>query len=123
MGKNTIIRKILFERANKLEETDPKKSKNAISMVEMIKGNIGFAFLPENESISLVRKEIIDDKTKTSAKAGMIAPSDVIVPSGPTNQDPSQTSFFQALDIPTKISRGQIEIVNDVELIRKGKKK
>merc|ERR1711997_1222994 len=32
------------------------------------------------------------------------------------------TSFFQALDIPTKINRGQVEIVSDVKLITKGEK-
>lgn len=44
------------------------------------------------------------------------------VPAGPTGLDPSQTSFFQALSIPTKIQKGQIEIVSDVPLIKPGDK-
>jgi len=32
------------------------------------------------------------------------------------------TSFFQALNIPTKINKGQIEIVNDVPIIKQGNK-
>jgi len=35
---------------------------------------------------------------------------------------PEKTSFFQALQIPTKISRGTIEILNDVHLIKIGEK-
>merc|ERR1711920_397642 len=35
---------------------------------------------------------------------------------------PTQTAFFQLLDIPTKINRGQVEIVSDVVVIRKGEK-
>jgi large subunit ribosomal protein LP0 len=35
---------------------------------------------------------------------------------------PEKTSFFQALQIPTKIARGTIEILNDVHLIKVGEK-
>jgi large subunit ribosomal protein LP0 len=34
--------------------------------------------------------------------------------------EPTQTSFLQALNIPSKIARGQIEIINDVPLIMTG---
>ena len=47
---------------------------------------------------------------------------DVVVPAGPTGCDPGQTSWFQALNIATKINRGQIEIINDVPLILAGQK-
>ena len=35
---------------------------------------------------------------------------------------PEKTSFFQALQIPTKIARGTIEILNEVHLIKVGDK-
>ena len=35
---------------------------------------------------------------------------------------PEKTSFFQALQITSKITRGTIEIVNDIPLIKKGDK-
>ena len=35
---------------------------------------------------------------------------------------PEKTSFFQALQIPTKISRGTIEILNEVHIIKLGEK-
>jgi len=123
MGKNTIIRKVLTMRAERLDlEGKADASAEVLKMLEMVNGNIGFVFLPRNEDIGKVRDEICSEQVQTAAKAGICAPSDVTVPAGPTGQDPSQTSFFQALDIPTKINRGQVEIVSDVKLITQGEK-
>ena len=38
-------------------------------------------------------------------------PVDVTIPAQVTNLGPEKTSFFQALQIPTKITRGTIEII------------
>merc|ERR1712025_440302 len=54
------------------------------------------------------------------ARAGVVANADVTVPKGPTGCDPSQTSYFQTMEIPTKISRGQIEMTTDMHLVHKG---
>jgi large subunit ribosomal protein LP0 len=40
----------------------------------------------------------------------------VFVPAGPTGMDPSQISFFHALQISTKINKGQIEITKDYQV-------
>ena len=56
------------------------------------------------------------------ARVGAIAPIDVVVPAGGTGMDPSQTSFFQVLNIATKINKGAVEIVSDVNLIKAGDK-
>uniref|UniRef100_A0A3Q3FIF2 60S acidic ribosomal protein P0 n=1 Tax=Labrus bergylta TaxID=56723 RepID=A0A3Q3FIF2_9LABR len=53
-----------------------------------------------------------------AARAGAIAPCDVTVPAQNTGLGPEKTSFFQALGITTKISRGTIEILSDVNLIK-----
>merc|ERR1739838_353949 len=39
-----------------------------------------------------------------------------------TGMGPEKTSFFQALAIPTKITKGTIEILNDIHLIKKDEK-
>merc|ERR1719238_1703233 len=91
-------------------------------MLDMVEGNCGFVFMPSKASIQEIRDFLVSDKEQTAAKSGVIAPDDVVVPAGTTGQDPSQTSFFQALDIPTKINRGQVEIVSDVKLVTKGEK-
>jgi len=56
------------------------------------------------------------------AKAGAIAPVDVFVAPQNTGLGPEKTSFFQALSIATKISRGTIEILSEVHLIKKDEK-
>ena len=50
-------------------------------------------------------------QVEAPAKAGAIAPVDVIVPAQNTGLGPEKTSFFQALSIATKIARGTIEIL------------
>lgn len=56
------------------------------------------------------------------AKAGSLAPIDVFVPPQNTGLGPEKTSFFQALSIATKISKGTIEILSEVHLIKKDDK-
>merc|ERR1712244_16157 len=45
-----------------------------------------------------------------------------VVPAQNTGMGPEKTSFFQALQIPTKITKGTIEITGDVHLITAGDK-
>ena len=42
-----------------------------------------------------LRDEVAKYKVGAPARVGLVAPNDVIVPSGNTGLDPSQTSFFQ----------------------------
>ena len=62
----------------------------------------------------------LDEPSPAPAKAGALAPLDVKVPAQNTGLGPEKTSFFQALNIPTKITKGTIEITNDVALIQAG---
>merc|ERR1712117_593780 len=83
-------------------------------------GNVGFVFT--SEDLNEVRDALLENKVKAPARAGAIAPVDVVIPAQNTGLGPEKTSFFQALSIPTKISRGTIEIVSDVALIAVGDK-
>merc|ERR1712121_41229 len=85
-----------------------------------IKMNVGFVFT--KEELVDVRDLLLANKVKAPAKAGALAPLNVVVPAQNTGMGPEKTSFFQALSIPTKITKGTIEIVNDVELIKAGDK-
>merc|ERR1711893_254493 len=89
-------------------------------MLPHIRGNIGFVFTKED--LVSVRALILENKVAAPAKAGAIAPLDVTVPAQNTGLGPEKTSFFQALAIPTKISKGTVEILNDVKLIKAGDK-
>jgi len=83
-------------------------------------GNIGFVFT--NGDLPKIRDLILANRVPAPARVGAVSPVDVVVPAGPTGCDPGQTSFFQVLQIPTKIVKGQIEITNLVNLIKTGDK-
>jgi large subunit ribosomal protein LP0 len=60
---------------------------------------------------------------KADARVGAIAPIDVIIPHPAfTTMDPSQISFFHALQISTKIDKGMIAITKDYQVCTAGKK-
>merc|ERR1712038_2197201 len=82
--------------------------------------NVGFVFT--NGDLKELRDSLLANKVAAPAKAGALAPVDVIVPAQNTGLGPEKTSFFQALGITTKISRGTIEILSDVGLIKTGDK-
>jgi len=112
MGKNTMVRKAIRGAA----EANPKL--NAI--LPTIRGNVGLVFAKDD--LSAIKKTILENRVAAPAKVGAIAPNDVIVPAGPTGMEPTQTSFLQALNIQSKIVKGQVEIINDVKLIVTGQK-
>merc|ERR1719473_849130 len=90
-------------------------------LLTVINGNIGFIFA-KTCTLDDIRAVLKKYRLPAFAKAGTAAPSDVIIPAGPTGLDPSQTTMFQTLNVPTKIVKGQIEIVSDVKACTKGVK-
>lgn len=85
-----------------------------------IKNKIGLIFT--NVPVFELKPDIEANKLQTAARTGMIAPIDVVIPPGPTGLDPSQISFFHALQISVKINKSQIEIVKDSKICIAGKK-
>ena len=81
-----------------------------------------FPSLCSNADLKKIRDLVLTNKVPAPARVGAIAPTSVDVPPGPTGCDPGQTSWFQALNIPTKINKGQIEIVSMVKLVKEGTK-
>jgi len=112
MGKNTMMRKAIRGHL----ENNPSLER----LLPHIKNNCGFVFT--KEELVHVRDLLLANKVKAPAKAGALAPLDVVVPAQNTGMGPEKTSFFQALSIPTKITRGTIEIIQDVALIKSGDK-
>jgi large subunit ribosomal protein LP0 len=112
MGKNTLIRKVLRERAEKNPALE--------SLMPYVFGNIGFVFT--NGDLNALRSIVTANKVPAGAKSGVIAPIDVVIPPGPTGLDPGQTSFFQTLNIGTKIVKGSIEMTVASKVCTKGEK-
>lgn len=66
------------------------------------------ALIFSDASIYELKDKIESNKLPTEARVGALAPIDYSVLAGPTSLDPSQISFFHALNISTKIVKGQI---------------
>jgi len=112
MGKNTMMRKAIRGHL----ESNPGLEK----LLPVIKNNVGFVFTKED--LTEIRSILLENKVRAPARAGAVAPLDVKVPAQATTLGPEKTSFFQALSIPTKITKGTIEILNEVSLIKEGEK-
>jgi len=113
-GKNTMIRRCVRNMCADGEHPEWE------ALLPIMVGNIGFVFtMGELEAVEEVIKEFVKP---AGAKAGVIAPCSCTIPKGPTGLDPAQTSFFQALNIATKINKGSIEIINDCTVITEGNK-
>jgi len=111
-GKNTQMRRVI----RKLEEARPELEK----VRQACKLNVALVFT--NDNLAEVRTEIMANKQASAAKAGAIAQCGVVIPKGITQLEPSMTSFLQALNIGSKITKGSIEIINDINLFEAGDK-
>jgi len=110
MGKNTMVRRVI--------RTILAENPQFERLLPHIKGNIGFVFT--STDLKDVRDLLTANKVAAPARAGALAPKDVVVSAGNTGMEPGKTSFFQALGIPTKIARGTIEIVSDQRVVIAG---
>ncbi|MCP5656091.1 50S ribosomal protein L10, partial [Klebsiella pneumoniae] len=113
MGKNTMMRKAIKDHL----DNNPALEK----LLPHIKGNVGFVFT--RGDLVEVRDKLLENKVQAPARPGAIAPLSVVIPAHNTGLGPEKTSFFQALSIPTKISKGTIEIINDVHILKPGDRK
>jgi len=115
MGKNTMIRKALQLG----QEKHPDAGLDILRA--SIKGNLGFIFATNCE-LDDIRETLGKFVLESAAKPGQISLVDLDIPSGPTGMDPSQTSFFQTLNIATKIVKGQIELISNYQILKVGDK-
>jgi len=112
MGKNTMMRKAIKGHVEK----NPALEK----ILPHVRGNVGFVFTAAD--LGEVREKLLVNKVRAPARPNAVAPCDVIIPSQNTGLGPEKTSFFQALAIATKISKGTIEIINDVHIVKEGER-
>jgi large subunit ribosomal protein LP0 len=115
VGKNTVMRKVIKDYVDSNKAN--KEIAGLMTLYNALVGNVGLVFC--QGPLAELRNVIMQFKVPAAAKSGSTAPTDVFVPPGPTGLDPGQTSFFQALNIATKIVKGAIEILNNVHLIKK----
>jgi len=112
MGKNTLMKKA-FKNA---KEANPKLA----TLIPHLKGKICLVF--SNGDLREVRDLLNSNKKEASAKAGQVSPFKVVIPAQNTGMEPTKTSFFQALNIPTRITKGAVEITADFQILVPGQK-
>jgi len=112
MGKNTLMRRAIKDHLSEHPEWE--------SILPHIKGNVGVVFT--KLALSEVKPCLLASRVPALAKAGIVAPQEVTIPKQVTTLEPTKTTFFAALDIATKITRGCVEILNDVQLCKEGEK-
>merc|ERR1740123_2593196 len=115
MGKNTMIRKGLQLG----HEAHPECGMDNLRAA--VKGNVCFIFAQEC-SLDDIRDVLGRFRKQAAAKAGQISNVGMDLPSGPIGMDPSQTAFFQALNIGAKIVKGQIELTSEFPILKVGEK-
>merc|ERR1719282_950091 len=115
MGKNTMIRKALQLG----HELHPEAGMDVLR--SNVKGNIGFIFA-QKCTLDDIRELLKQHRKESAAKAGQVSMVNLSLPAGPTGMDPSQTNFFQALNIGTKIVKGQIELSTEFQILKTGEK-
>jgi large subunit ribosomal protein LP0 len=129
VGKNTVV-----SRAIALATKAPKEGEKGFDirkdwfadntqihkLEDLLKGKVGLIF--SDAPVFEIKPIIESNRKPAAAKVGMLAPIDVVVPPGPTGMDPSQISFFHALNMSTKINKGQIEITKEFKVCTAGKK-
>jgi len=113
MGKNTMIRRAIRMNLHRNEKWEV--------ILPLITGNVGLVFT-KHENLSEILEEVQRIRVPAAAKPGTVAQKDVFIPKGRTNLEPTKTSFLQSLNINTKIAQGQIEILNDIHLLKKGER-
>nr|AAM63644.1 putative 60S acidic ribosomal protein P0 [Arabidopsis thaliana] len=114
MGKNTMMKRSVRIHSENTGNTA------ILNLLPLLQGNVGLIFTKGD--LKEVSEEVAKYKVGAPARVGLVAPIDVVVQPGNTGLDPSQTSFFQVLNIPTKINKGTVEIITPVELIKQGDK-
>lgn len=118
MGKNTLMKACLYDLQERTKDAGLKKRIDMI--IAQLVGNVNVIFT--NGDLAEIKKVLDSEVRPSPAKAGMIAPDNVTIPAGPTGLDPKQTSFFQNLQINTKIVKAQIEIQAPKQVITEGDK-
>lgn len=114
MGKNTLMKRCVRLYC------DSRGDDKWMPLVDILIGNVGLVFTAGE--LTDCRDIIGQYKVPAPARVGAVAQVDVTVPAGPTGMDPSQTSFFQMLNISTKINKGSVEILNNTKVLTAGDK-
>ena len=122
-GKTTVIQKALTDMKDKAKGDLPKHlPKEALEGFMEAMPGLHLLLIFTNKDIAEISTITGKYVIEKQAKPGQISPVEIIIPAGPTGMDSSQIDYFQALKIPTKVMRNQLEITTATKILSVGQK-
>ena len=120
-GKTTVIQKSISNliESGKLPKHLPKEQLKQLS--DSMPG-IHLLLIFTNKDLADIHAVTSKYVIEKPANPGQISPVEIIIPAGPTGMDSSQIDYFQALKIPTKVMRNQLEITTATKILVPGQK-
>ncbi|MFT4303081.1 MAG: 50S ribosomal protein L10 [Candidatus Woesearchaeota archaeon] len=120
LRKNDVLIKMGKKSLFKLAIENTKANKEGIEQLEDYLSGMPAILLTKQNPFSLF-KILKKNKSKAPAKAGQIAPHDILVNEGPTNFAPGPIiSELAAFGIKTKVENGKLTITQDTVIAKEG---
>lgn len=118
--KEMLELKMTKKRLIKIALQQVKKA-NMDKMIESMRGMPALIFTKENPF--KLYKTLAENKSKAPAKPGQTAPSNIIIPAGPTQFTPGPIiSELAQAGIKTKVEEGKLTVTSDVTFVKEGEK-
>lgn len=122
-GKSTVIKKAIVDFHEKNAKKLPKHlPKEVLQKLENGLEHKQLLIVFTNKELGDISKIFDQYKMEKQAKPGQFSPIEVTIPAGPTGMDSSQIEYFQALKIPTKVVKNQLEITSATKILTVGQK-
>jgi large subunit ribosomal protein L10 len=116
LGDNAVLR---MSRKNFIKIALENSEKDVEGLADYLEGQPAMVFTEMNPF--KLFKILEDSKTEAPAKAGSIAPADIVVPAGDTSFPPGPIlGELQQAGIPAKIDKGKIVVTDDATVVAEG---
>ena len=117
LGDNAILK---MSRKNFIKIALENSDKEEVEgLADYLEGQPALVFTKMNPF--KLFKILEDSKTEAPAKAGSIAPADIVVPAGDTSFPPGPIlGELQQVGIPAKIDKGSIVVTDDAKIVDEG---
>lgn len=119
--KDMLDLKMTKKRLIKIALQQLKDKPYMDQVIESMRGMPALIFTKENPF--KLYKTLAANKSKAPAKPGQTAPSDIIIPAGPTQFTPGPIiSELAQAGIKTKVEEGKLVVVSDINFVKEGEK-
>ena len=121
-GKATVISKSIEDFIEKNQKLPNHLTKEVLQAIADSLAGLQVMIIFTNKDLAEITKITAQYSIEKQAKPGQLSPIEVIIPAGPTGMDASQIEYFQALKIPSKVMRSQLEILSATKILTVGQK-